>query len=59
VRATEVDHIGDHDDHSPGNLQAACSTCHRTKTGRAAARIGNAQRAERKRPTERHPGLID
>ncbi len=56
--ATDVDHIGDRDDHSDGNLQSACSTCHKAKT----AVHRNAQMARRrelrKRPIERHPGMV-
>lgn len=57
-RATEVDHKGDPDDHRDEMLQAVCHTCHASKTGRDAARIGNARRPKRQRTPERHPGLI-
>ena len=53
--ATEVDHIGDRDDHSDENLRAACITCHASRTGRQARA---AQPPPRRRPPERHPGLI-
>lgn len=55
-RATEVDHIGAHDDHSPTNLQAVCATCHRSKTGKQARARRNIP--TRKRPKETHPGLV-
>jgi len=53
--ASEVDHIGEHDDHRLDNLQAVCTRCHATKTGRQ----GNASKKPVKRPADRHPGLID
>ena len=53
IAATEVDHIAGHDDHALGNLQAVCSTCHATKTGKEA----RARQPNRQRPAERHPGL--
>lgn len=30
--STEVDHIGDNENHSPRNLRGVCSTCHRRRT---------------------------
>ena len=58
-RATDVDHIKAGDDHSDGNLQAACSWCH----GRKSAAEGAAARKARgyvtqRRQRERHPGLV-
>ena len=55
-RATDVDHIipacdGGTDDRS--NLQALCGSCHRTKTGKDAAR--NYWKRRRRQPP-RHPG---
>ena len=53
VAATEVDHVQRGDDHSMGNLQAACHPCHQRKT-----------QAERRKPPSRrrvqepHPGLL-
>ncbi len=32
VRSTEVDHIGDPQDHSRDNLRGVCSACHRRRT---------------------------
>ena len=52
-RATEVDHIGDDDDHSDTNLRAVCHPCHARRTGRQA----RAAQPDRRRPTEPHPGL--
>lgn len=54
--ATEVDHIRPGDDHSDDNLQAACTWCHRRKSSAE----GNAARTRvsRRRPPERHPGLL-
>lgn len=54
--ATEVDHITPGDDHRDENLQAVCSWCHSRKT----AAEGNAARTRysRRRPPERHPGLL-
>lgn len=54
--ATDVDHIRRGDDHSRENLRAACSRCHNKKSSAE----GNAQKAklkaQRRRPTARHPG---
>jgi 5-methylcytosine-specific restriction endonuclease McrA len=52
VLATEVDHVGDRDDHSPDNLRSACSRCHATRTGRQGA-----AKTRRRREPEPHPGL--
>lgn len=57
TQATEVDHVinaasgGSHDD---SNLAAICATCHEAKTKREAA----AARQPRRRPIEKHPGLL-
>lgn len=55
-RATDVDHIEAGNDHRVENLQALCSWHHGIKSSRE----GNAARwrVRRKRPAERHPGLI-
>lgn len=52
--ATEVDHVTPGDNHHPANLQAACRSCHATKS----AREGNAAKRPRTRPPEPHPGRI-
>lgn len=55
-RATDVDHIGDKNDHSDANLRAICRWHH----GKRTAQQGNAARkrvSEKRRP-EPHPGLI-
>lgn len=31
-RSSEVDHIGDPSDHTPGNLRGVCAPCHRRRT---------------------------
>ena len=57
VHATEVDHIGRHDDHSRANLQAVCTSCHRRKTGRE-ANAARAPQPKRVRAAEPHPGDV-
>lgn len=47
---TECDHVKRGDDHSLGNLQWLSTPCHKAKT--------KAEGPTRKRPTERHPGLL-
>jgi hypothetical protein len=56
-RATDVDHLGDRDDHRLENLAAKCGWHHRRKSGTQGARAANARRLPRKRPPEPHPGL--
>ena len=41
-RATEVDHIGDRNDHSLANLRSVCSACHKQHTQAQAAAGRNA-----------------
>lgn len=54
--ATDVDHTKRGDDHSLENLRAVCSRCHNQKSS-AEGNARKAQlRAQRRRPTERHPG---
>jgi 5-methylcytosine-specific restriction enzyme A len=52
--ANEVDHKHPGDDHSPTNLAAICTSCHRAKSSRE----GNALRWAHKRreAAEQHPG---
>lgn len=57
VRAIEVDHKQHGDDHTLTNLQAACPTCHRTKSAREGVQARATIRARRYRPTPPHPGL--
>lgn len=60
--ATDVDHIGNRDDHSLGNLRALCSACHRARTARQGGRAAAAglKRTKQKllRAVEIHPGLL-
>lgn len=60
--ATDVDHIGDRNQHLPENLRAACAPCHRRRTGiqggTSAGRAARARAAARFRKPERHPGII-
>ncbi|WP_395105265.1 HNH endonuclease [Actinomadura sp. SCN-SB] len=57
-RATEVDHIQPGDNHDPNNLQAVCTPCHATKTGKENAARLNASRPRRRREPEPHPGIL-
>jgi hypothetical protein len=50
--ATDVDHIGDPDDHSDANLQAACSWCNQQKNLLTRPKPPSTQR-----PAVKHPGL--
>lgn len=53
--ADQADHLTPGDDHSLENLAAIHDDpCHRRKS----ALEGNAAKPKRKRPPERHPGLI-
>jgi hypothetical protein len=58
VTATEVDHIGDRDDHDPANLRGACSACHQRRTREQAAAALAAVNAKARRPVRPHPGVI-
>jgi hypothetical protein len=51
-RATDVDHIGAHDDHSNANLQALCHICHARKTQLEAE---EAKKKRYRREPEIHP----
>ena len=57
VVASEVDHIVRGDDHSEGNLQAVCSSCHKVKTGAESVVARRLKASSRFRPVGRHPGL--
>lgn len=52
--ANQVDHVERGDDHGLDNLQAACRSCHARKSSAE----GNAARQRRRRPPERHPGMV-
>ena len=49
-RSTEVDHVVRGDNHADHNLQGVCSECHKRKT--------QAEKPQRKRPPEQHPGRL-
>ena len=51
--ATDVDHIGDRDDHSDDNLRSGCSSCHDRRTYQQTL-----ARPPRRRGSESHPGAI-
>lgn len=53
IRASEVDHIGDADDHRPHMLRGVCHPCHARRTAQQAADAK--PRARRK--AEQHPGI--
>jgi 5-methylcytosine-specific restriction protein A len=65
--ADAVDHVVQGDDHSDANLRPihhhVPPYCHRAKSsregGQAEGRARAARLAARKRPQERHPGLVD
>lgn len=58
ARATDVDHIGDPDDHTDTKLRSLCSWHH----GRRSSRQGNTARGRLRArltdPPARHPGLL-
>jgi hypothetical protein len=57
--ATEVDHIGDPADHSFCNLRSLCKSHHQIRSSRQGGAVKR-QRAElKKRPEDKHPGIID
>ncbi|ASR77109.1 HNH endonuclease [Mycobacterium phage MyraDee] len=58
IKATDVDHIRRGNDHSIGNLRAACSWCHDRKSSAEGHARKRELRARRRRPTERHPGSL-
>lgn len=55
---TECDHIIANDDHTPSNLQWLSEPCHKAKTTTDNAKAKANRSALRKRPAERHPGLL-
>ncbi|AWY03823.1 HNH endonuclease [Gordonia phage Nedarya] len=54
--ARDVDHIVAGDNHSHDNLQAVCDACHRKKSSAEGNSAKAKLKAQRRRPTERHPG---
>lgn len=56
ITASDVDHIVRGDDHSDGNLQASCTSCHAKKSSQEGNSRKRELRAKRLRPVERHPG---
>lgn len=55
--ATDVDHIGDPNDHRPANLRSLCGWHHDRRTAQQAA-AARARLPKMARPAERHPGLV-
>lgn len=51
----DVDHIGDPHDHTPENLQGLCRFCHQ----RVTIERREANRPQRNRPPEEHPGITN
>jgi 5-methylcytosine-specific restriction protein A len=62
-KANEVDHKNGPQDDSDEALQSLCGFHHRLKSGgeggRAAAAVRRRMAAQKKRPAEMHPGLMD
>lgn len=56
-RATDVDHIGNRNDHRPVNLRSLCPTHHRKRTARQGVQA-RAAKYDPRRPTLPHPGLV-
>ncbi len=60
--ADGVDHVIPGDDHSLENLKAIHHHvepfCHRAKSSAEGGRAAQAKRIPRKRPQERHPGML-
>lgn len=54
----ECDHIGSNTDHSLENLQALCRYHHSIKTAKQGWRAAVKNRPQRKRPPEKHPGIL-
>lgn len=55
---TDCDHVGDREDHSPGNLQWLCSRHHQMKTQSQSADARRIIAAKGRHPVERQPGLL-
>ncbi|WP_280350367.1 HNH endonuclease [Nocardia abscessus] len=58
LEATDVDHIIPGNDHSLGNLRAACAPCHARKSSAEGHARKRELRSRRFRPPERHPGRL-
>lgn len=56
--ATDVDHIGDPNNHDDDNLQSLCPGHHRVKSSRQGGKAAAVKRPRRNRPPEPHPGVI-
>lgn len=60
--ADGVDHLVPGDDHSLDNLAAIHHNvephCHRTKSSREGGQAARLKKIPRRRPSERHPGLL-
>ena len=56
--ASEVDHIGDRDDHRDHMLRAVCHTCHAQRTGWQSGQARAQANTRSTRPPEAHPGLV-
>lgn len=56
TEATEVDHITPGDDHSLGNLQPACASCHAQKSALEGRLMRDKIKAARYRRRPRPPG---
>jgi len=52
----EVDHIGDPNDHSDGNLRTLCHDHHKRRTAAQGGRAAQRRAHTRRRPRDRHPG---
>jgi hypothetical protein len=57
--ATEVDHIGDSEDHSYDNLRALCDSHHQLRSSRQGGAVKHRIAEQTKRPVEKHPGIIE
>lgn len=56
--ATDVDHIEPGDDHRLSNLASLCRWHHQRKSASEGGRAAWLIRPPKKRPSERHPGLL-
>lgn len=57
--ATDVDHIGDPNDHDQANLRSLCGPHHKVRSSSQGGMAAAARRKLRRRPLEKHPGLIN